>query len=79
MMMRDDVDTELQEGLKAYAHERMLAEGDLREKWILQWRTMYDRALVFLGVTEEGDSALSGPEIVRLDVADPMEDMDSCV
>ena len=53
MIARVDVDDELREGLVSYTHEWMLTEKGMSERWVAQWSTVFKRAHVFLGWTND--------------------------
>lgn len=67
---RVDVEEELREGLTAYAHERMLAEDDLKDRWVAQWAPFYSRARTYLGWTDGADGGSDSPVVVEVAIPD---------
>lgn len=76
--LRTDVDAELGEGLKSYAHERVLAEREFKAKWEGQWSVVLSRAKAFLDNRDHPSTDADGisPDplpAVEIDVPDPIE------
>ena len=68
---RTNVDDELKEGIRSYAHERILAENRLRSHWEAKWATIRRRADVFLNPTsEEAATASDTTSVIEVQLPD---------
>lgn len=72
MTARGDVEPALAEGLRSYAHEHMLAEQQLGQKWLDQWSTFYNKATLYM--SSQSFDSLGEVPIVEVDLTDPPEE-----